>query len=684
MKFVPVKGRRAAAWTRVWARSPRVAGVSDCFLYVLKGQVHLVACGRQREDRHQGDQNQDQRQFDHPLALASSYLPGPLFHIHGQAPSFRAGAPSTSNNVPAGSLCLAENLTVLAVSGCRPPRDCSCKRGLGLRYGPQRMPDPGILISQLTKDYGGGRGPFQLDLLVERRDTSHPGLRWSCRCSRPLDWRQRPASKPRFSLPAAEGQGGGFLSQWAPVKRYEPNAAGCIMTVMGKRAQRKRAERDKQKIRLLPDMPNNEGVTGSVGTVEYGGDRTSLDEAQELIYEAFESDGPTRVKLARRALAISADCADAYTMLAEQTARTYAEKRALYAAGVAAGERALGPEAFGQDVGAFWGLIETRPYMRARAGLATCLWHLGERIEAVEHFRGLLRLNPQDNQGIRFTLVSCLMALGRDAEAQSLVDHPEYVDDASASWAYARALLAFRREGAGPRSRQILAEALAINRFVPAYLTGEKPLPRRMPSMIGPGEASEAVECAAEQFEPWGRTAGAVGWLRAATSQGRGPRSQPMRRVTVISRSRRDVAAGRRWLFPPVIGSFDGIELAFLDPANPDDRQLLIEAEHPDFHRVIEEGHDEVEVEGSVVNPRLHLAYHEAVANQLWDGTPPEAWPTVERLRRLGYGRHDILHMLGSVLTEQLSEALRKREPNDPTKYARALAALPESWQQQD
>jgi ABC-type branched-subunit amino acid transport system ATPase component len=454
----------------------------------------------------------------------------------------------------------------------------------------------------------------------------------------------------------------------------------CIMTTMGKRAQRKRAERDKQRIRVLPDLPSIEPVTGSVATLREGSDRTSLDEAQVLIYEAFESDARTRVKLARRALAISADCADAYTILAEEMARTYAEKRDFYAAGVAAGERALGPEPFEQDVGAFWGLIETRPYMRARAGLATCLWHLGERTEAVGHFRDLLRLNPNDNQGIRFTLVSCLMALGRDAEAQTLLDHPEYLDDGSASWAYARALLAFRREGAGPQARQLLAEALEINRFVPAYLTGQKPLPRRMPLMIGPGEASEAVECAAEQLEAWGRTSGAVGWLQAGTSHGRS--RQPTRRVAVTSASRRDVAERRRWLFPPVTGSFDGIELVFLDPANPDDRHLLIMAEHPDYRRVIEEGRDEVEVDGSVVNPRLHLAYHEAVANQLWDGTPPEAWPTVERLGRLGYGRHDILHMLGSVLTEQLRQALEKREPNDPKKYARALAALPESWQE--
>jgi len=424
-----------------------------------------------------------------------------------------------------------------------------------------------------------------------------------------------------------------------------------------------------------------EGITASVVGAPKGDDRNSLDAAQELIYDAFDSRGPRRVELARRALAITADCADAYVILAEETARSLEEKRDLYLSGVAAGERALGPETFEQDVGAFWGLIETRPYMRARVGLADSLWHLGERDDAVDHYRDLLRLNPGDNQGIRYTLLSCLMALGRDAEAQTLLDSPEYGDEASASWAYARALLAFCREGAGPYARQLLADAREVNRFVPAYLTGQKPLPKRIPELIGFGDASEAVACAAEQSQAWAMTSGAIEWLRSQTSRGPGRGKQPTRRVSVTSGSGQDVDDKRRgWLFPPASGSFDDIELAYLNPANPEDRALLIRAEHADFDRAIQEGHDEVELNGHLVNPRLHLTMHEVVANQLWDGNPAEAWPTVERLRRLGYERHDILHMLGSVVTEQLWTALETRKPSDPEKYARALAALPQSW----
>ena len=49
-------------------------------------------------------------------------------------------------------------------------------------------------------------------------------------------------------------------------------------------------------------------------------------EAQQLMYDAWEA--PTRqraVALAKKALSISPDCADAYTFLAEQTAKSVEE-----------------------------------------------------------------------------------------------------------------------------------------------------------------------------------------------------------------------------------------------------------------------------------------------------------------------------------------------------------------------
>ena len=96
----------------------------------------------------------------------------------------------------------------------------------------------------------------------------------------------------------------------------------------------------------------------------------ALDRAQDMVYEAWEARTPKRrADLARKALAISPLCADAYAMLAEQAGGETDEGLVLWRRGVEAGRQALGTD-FEELEGEFWGFIETRPYMRARFGLA--------------------------------------------------------------------------------------------------------------------------------------------------------------------------------------------------------------------------------------------------------------------------------------------------------------------------
>ncbi|HEC63058.1 MAG TPA: tetratricopeptide repeat protein, partial [Candidatus Acetothermia bacterium] len=238
---------------------------------------------------------------------------------------------------------------------------------------------------------------------------------------------------------------------------------------------------------------------------------TPLEKAQNLVYEAWETEGPERVALARKALEICPDCADAYVILAEETACSTAEARDLYAKGVAAAERALGPEIFEEEAGHFWGVLSTRPYMRARLGLAQCLWELGEYEAATEHFRDLLRLNPRDNQGVRFFLINALLILGRDEEAKDLLER--YRNDPTAWWAYSWTLWAFRQEGDAPRARKLLRRALKVNPHVPKYLLGwESPPPDTFKSIVM-GDESEAVDYVMESKAVWYRVPGALEWL---------------------------------------------------------------------------------------------------------------------------------------------------------------------------
>jgi uncharacterized protein DUF1841 len=105
----------------------------------------------------------------------------------------------------------------------------------------------------------------------------------------------------------------------------------------------------------------------------------------------------------------------------------------------------------------------------------------------------------------------------------------------------------------------------------------------------------------------------------------------------------------RLFAVPALSGQFDGIELSFLDPDDEHDRTILVLAEHPELRSAIESGRDKIHHHGRVVNPQLHLAMHEIVANQLLANEPPEMWDTAKRLTGAGYERHEVLHMLASI-----------------------------------
>ena len=145
----------------------------------------------------------------------------------------------------------------------------------------------------------------------------------------------------------------------------------------------------------LPDRRAMESFLAAIAG-RRGDDATA--KAQDVMYEAWErTTSRSRIALARKALGISPLCADAYVLLAEE-ARSIEEARDYYAKGVEAGELALGPRRFKQYAGHFWGFLETRPYMRARAGLASTLLQLGDVDGALAHYRDMLT-EPERQSG---------------------------------------------------------------------------------------------------------------------------------------------------------------------------------------------------------------------------------------------------------------------------------------------
>ncbi len=280
-----------------------------------------------------------------------------------------------------------------------------------------------------------------------------------------------------------------------------------------KRPAKEGDDREQGTFGSLPDRRAMEQVMRQLvsGLGDEPREETPLDRAQEVMYQAFEASEAERVHLARQALNISPDCADAYVLLAEHS-KTDDEALALYKQGVDAGERAIGKKAFKEDEGHFWGVLETRPYMRARQGLAQCLWEAGRREEAAEHYQEMLRLNPNDNQGIRYSLATLLLDLEQDDDLRKLL--AQYEDDGSAEWAYTKALVAFRDRGETANATKLLKQAVTVNKHVPSYLLGDKQLPHDLPPYITMGGDDEAVSYVVGNRRAWLNTPGAISWVR--------------------------------------------------------------------------------------------------------------------------------------------------------------------------
>ncbi len=285
----------------------------------------------------------------------------------------------------------------------------------------------------------------------------------------------------------------------------------------------------------LPGIPNfagaREGLLNQLARRVSGepASDTPLARAQELMYQALDTpDRRTRLKLAQRALEICPDCADAYVILAESAANPQ-EALNDYQQAVAAGERALGPAAMEESAGHFWGVIQTRPYMRAKMGLAHALADAGQPERAIDVWWEMLKLNPNDNQAVRHTLVSWLLLLDRDLDARSLVD--QYDDDSTATWEHSRALLAFRREAGTDDSREALLAAARRNPFVAKLLTDEEEMPSTRPTYYSIGDRNEAALYVQSARCVWRSTPGALSWVKAVFAQPRKPPTHAKRPV---------------------------------------------------------------------------------------------------------------------------------------------------------
>ena len=98
-------------------------------------------------------------------------------------------------------------------------------------------------------------------------------------------------------------------------------------------------------------------------------------------------------------------------------------------------------------------------------------------------------------------------------------------------------------------------------------------------------------------------------------------------------------------------GTFSGEDAHFV-------QAMRDHPEYADLWGHLDELSDE-QIERDGTNPIMHVNIHTTIENQIADGDPPITGKTVQALMRQGLSRHEAVHRVGAVLTEEIWHILQ-------------------------
>lgn len=237
-------------------------------------------------------------------------------------------------------------------------------------------------------------------------------------------------------------------------------------------------------------------------------------QAQELVYDAWEAaDSDKAFDLLQAAIDLDSDNADAWLGLMDFMGVEGGERIEMLRKLVTMGEKSLGKKVFKKDKGYFWGLLETRPYMRVRSQLALRLMEAGQYEESIAEHEAMLKLNPNDNQGVRYGLMALYLALKWLDGAKRLFR--KYNERKfSTVWAWGYVLEQYLSGDMDGAAKALLA-ARKQNPHAQAYFLAHRKLPKNMPGSYSPGSQEEAVIAWEILRIAWQKHPDAQSWLKS-------------------------------------------------------------------------------------------------------------------------------------------------------------------------
>lgn len=160
--------------------------------------------------------------------------------------------------------------------------------------------------------------------------------------------------------------------------------------------------------------------------------------------------------------------------------------------------------------GELWLEFDARPYLTIKAELADLYSLKGDYESAVEIYNDNLKLNKNDNQGIRYKIFPLLILLDKKDQAENLIK--SYEEDKSALMIYNEALYYYKNKNE-LKAKIIIKKAFEENEYIPEYFLGMRKMEPFVPEMYAFGSEEEARIYLEYALTAWIETEGSLFWL---------------------------------------------------------------------------------------------------------------------------------------------------------------------------
>lgn len=195
------------------------------------------------------------------------------------------------------------------------------------------------------------------------------------------------------------------------------------------------------------------------------------EESDDLLFEAYEEPMKSKaIKLAKQALEINPNNIDAENFITKFETNTI-KKLERYKGTLNKEQAKLERENIfnKENIGIFWGLMETRPYMRTKHSYMLTLMELGRYTEAIKQGEELLELCESDNQGIRYLIMGLYIVLEKFEECEKIYN--KYLD--TSTFMLFPLSIMYYKKGDYRKAKKILKSIQENNEYILGYLKQE-------------------------------------------------------------------------------------------------------------------------------------------------------------------------------------------------------------------